>query len=179
MNNSKVSVRYAKALLETALEKRADEQVRKDVALILDCLKSEGDFSLMLESPVIADSKKIEIFSAMFSSSFSPLTLDFFKILVKNKRENFLKIICMNYLTFYAKDKSIRQVTVTSATEQSDEVYSAVRQLVAKAFDNSAEVEMTKKIDSDIIGGLIIQIDDKVYDASIKTQLKKVKEKLK
>jgi F0F1-type ATP synthase delta subunit len=51
----------------------------------------------------------------------------------------------MNYLTFYAKDKSIRQVTVTSATEQSDEVYSAVRQLVAKAFDNSAEVEMTKK----------------------------------
>jgi F-type H+-transporting ATPase subunit delta len=85
----------------------------------------------------------------------------------------------MNYLTFYAKDKSIRQVTVTSATEQSDEVYSAVRQLVAKAFDNSAEVEMTKKIDSDIIGGLIIQIDDKVYDASIKTQLKKVKEKLK
>ena len=174
MNNSKVSVRYAKALLQTALEKKAEEQVRKDVALILDCLKTEGDFSLMLESPVIADSKKIEIFSAMFSSSFSPLTLDFFKILVKNKRENFLKIICMNYLSFYAKDKSIRQVT-----EQSDEVYSAVQQLVAKAFDNSGTVEMTKKIDSDIIGGLIIQIDDKVYDASIKTQLKKVKEKLK
>ena len=179
MNNSKVSVRYAKALLQTALEKKSEEQVRKDVALILDCLKTDADFSLMLESPVIADRKKVEIFNAMFSSSFSPLTLDFFKLLIKNKRENFLKIICLDYLSFYAEGKNIRQVTVTSATEQPDEVYSAVQRLVAKAFDDSGTVEMTRKTDADIIGGLIIQIDDKVYDASIRTQLKKVKEKLK
>jgi len=40
-------------------------------------------------------------------------------------------------------------------------------------------VEVLEKVDSSIIGGLIIKIDDKEYDASIRTQLKKVKEKLK
>jgi len=136
------------------------------------------DFKAMLESPIIVDSAKVEIFKKLFGSKFNKLTTDFFSLLVKNKREGFLKIICLNYLGFYAKNKNIRRVIITSAVKNPVEVSEKIKQLV-KTQDNRSTVELTEKLDPALIGGLIIQIDDKVYDASIKTQLAKVKEKLK
>ena len=114
----------------------------------------------------------------MFEGKFQKLTLDFFAMTVKNKRENFLKIICMNYLGFYAQRKNIRKVVITSAAKLDKDTASQISLLV-KSQDKTSSVELFEKTDESIIGGLIVQIDDKVYDASIRTQLKKVKEKLK
>lgn len=178
MNNSKISVRYAKALLQTALEYKTEDAVRNDIESLLECINTLPDFKAMLESPIIVDSAKVEIFKKLFGSKFNKLTTDFFSLLVKNKREGFLKIICLNYLGFYAKNKNIRRVIITSAVKNPVEVSEKIKQLV-KTQDNRSTVELTEKLDPALIGGLIIQIDDKVYDASIKTQLAKVKEKLK
>ena len=131
-----------------------------------------------MESPVISASDKTKIFNAMFGDKFQKLTSDFFEVLVKNKREGFLKIICMDYLGFYAKKKNIKKVVITSASELDNETSEKIA-LIVKNQDQTATVELSQKTDADIIGGLIIQIDDKVYDASVRTQLKKVKEKLK
>ncbi|MBQ3655565.1 MAG: ATP synthase F1 subunit delta [Bacteroidales bacterium] len=178
MNNSKISVRYAKALFQTAVEKNIETEVRGDVASLLECIKSSEDFRALLESPVIAPDNKIKIFDAMFGGKFQKLTSDFFAMTVKNKREGFLKIICLNYLGFYAKGKNIRKVVITSAAKLDGESASQIEMLVKKQDENST-VELSEQVDENILGGLIIQIDDKVYDASIRTQLKKVKEKLK
>ena len=84
----------------------------------------------------------------------------------------------MDYLGFYAKKKNIKKVVITSASELDNETSEKIA-LIVKNQDQTATVELSQKTDADIIGGLIIQIDDKVYDASVRTQLKKVKEKLK
>ena len=93
MNNSKISVRYAKALFQTAVEKNIETEVRGDVASLLECITSSEDFRALLESPVIAPDNKIKIFDAMFGGKFQKLTSDFFALTVKNKSEGFLKII--------------------------------------------------------------------------------------
>jgi F-type H+-transporting ATPase subunit delta len=178
MNDSKISVRYAKALFETAVKNSQEDEVRGDIQTLLQALTSSEDFRLFLESPVIADSDKVKIFGEVFNGKISKLTSDFFSLLVKNKRENFLKIICLNYLGFYSKSKNIRHVTITTATKAGEETAKEIVSLIKKT-DTTAKVEVLEKVDSSIIGGLIIKIDDKEYDASIRTQLKKVKEKLK
>ena len=62
MNDSKISVRYAKALFETAVKNSQEDEVRGDIQTLLQALTSSEDFRLFLESPVIADSDKVKIF---------------------------------------------------------------------------------------------------------------------
>jgi len=176
MNDSKISVRYAKALIQTAIEQGCEDAVRNDMESLLQCINSSADLRAVLESPVIADSKKNEIFGALFSNGFNKLTMDFIHVLVKNKREGFLRIICLDYIEFYARHKNIRRVRLTSAVEASADTIARVKQL---AGEGASSVELTPEVDPDIIGGLIVQIDDKVYDASVRTQLAKIKDNLK
>ncbi len=178
MNDSKISVRYAKALLQAAIEKGCEDAVRGDMVSLLGCINESPDFKALLESPVVADGKKVEIFDSLFAAHFSSLTTDFFKVLVKNKRENFLKIICMNFSEFYARSKNIKRVRITSAVETSSGVQNTIRDL-AKEVGGGSNVELSVKIDPEIIGGLIVQVEDKVYDASVKNQLARIKEQLK
>jgi len=178
MNDSKISVRYAKALLQAATEAGSEDTVRGDMASLLSCINSSSDFKMLLESPVMADDRKVEIFDNLFANSFNKLTLDFFKVLVKNKRENFLRMICLNFAEFYARSKNIKRVQITSAVAATDSVKEKVCAL-AKSVGGDSNVELTVKVNPDIIGGLIVQVDDKVYDASVRTQLAKIKENLK
>ncbi len=176
MNDSKISVRYAKALFQTAVEQKCDTVVKGDVETLRDCIAGSNELRAVLESPVIADTRKMEIFESLFASSFCKLTMDFLKVLVKNKRENYLRIICLDFLEFYARYKNIRRVKVTSAVEISADVAAKVREI---AGAGASAVELTPEVDPGIIGGIIVQIDDKVYDASVRTQLAKIKENLK
>lgn len=178
MNDSKISVRYAKALLQAAVDAKKEDAVRSDMVSLLECITASPDFRALLESPVVADSKKVEIFDSLFAENFCKLTIDFFKVLVRNKRENFLKMICLNFAEFYARSKNIKRVLITSAVETTDDVRQKVKAL-AKDVSEGSNVELSVKVDPDIIGGLIVQVDDKVYDASVKSQLAKIKENLK
>jgi len=178
MNDSKISVRYAKALLQAAVESGSEDAVRSDMVSLLGCINSSPEFKTLLESPVVADGRKLEIFDSLFAGSFNKLTLDFFKVLVKNKRENFLKMICLNFAEFYARSKNIKRVQITSAVETSGGVRDKVKALAASVGGGS-NVELSVKVDPEIIGGIIVQVEDKVYDASVRTQLARIKENLK
>lgn len=177
MNNSKISVRYAKALFQIATQNGCEDQVRDDMSNILTCINTMPDFKILLDSPVLADDVKIETFKQMFGQNICPLTLDFFKLLVKNKRENYLKIICLNYSGYYNRNKNITKVLITSAVESSSELNNSIKDLVIKS-NPGCKVELSTQIDNSIIGGVIINVDDKQYDASVKTQLSIFKDKL-
>lgn len=176
MNDSKISVRYAKALLQTAIEQNCEDVVKRDMETLRDCIAESNELKAVLESPVIVGARKMEILGSIFNGSFSKLSMDFLNVLVKNKRENFLRIICLDYLEFYARHKNIRRVKVTSAVGISADMEAKVKDIAAAG---ASAVELTQEVNPDIIGGLIVQIDDKVYDASVKTQLAKIKEILK
>lgn len=176
MNDSKISVRYAKALIQTAIEQGCEDAVRDDVDTLLQCISESEYLKSVLESPVIPDTKKSEIFKEIFGSRLSRLTMDFLMLLVRNKRESFLKIACLDYLEFYARHKNIRRVKLTSAVRLSNDVVSRVS-IIAGA--GASSVELSPVVDPDVIGGLIVQIDDKVYDASVRSQLARIKENLK
>lgn len=176
MNESAIAVRYAKAIFMLAREKDLIDSLKNDVELILNLCKNSSDFILLLETPVVKTSEKSRLISRIFEDKIHPLTLNFLQLIVKNKRETFIPSISRDALDFIRKEKNIKAAILTTATKIDKSVITEMKILLEK--DLGGKMELTSNINSDIIGGLILRIEDKQLDASVSTQLKKIKQQL-
>jgi F-type H+-transporting ATPase subunit delta len=175
MNNNRISVRYAKALFQTALEKNIAEKIKSDMLLLIASSKIL-EFKHFLENPVIFPSKKQELFNHVFKDKVNDLTLDFFKLLTKNKRELFLSTIAINYKDLADKHFGIKAVELITAFKAEEKLLSDVSAIMSKIF--KAKIEINKKTDPDIIGGFVLTVEGVQYDASVSHKLNNVKKDL-
>ncbi len=173
MNESIITVRYAKAFFSLAKEKNMLPDLRQDIELVAKICNESTDFILFLESPVVKTSKKINLLTEIFAKSVNKLTLDFLTLITKNKREFYIPGICRNFIGLSRKDQGIKTAVITTATIIPDETLKAVKTILEKELD--AKVELTETVKPEIIGGLLLRVDDKQLDASVSTQLKKIK----
>lgn len=176
MDYSAISVRYAKAFFMLAKEKNKLDVLKKDIEQVSGLYAHSKNFVLFLESPVIKTSKKLELIDSIFEAKINDLTMKFLNMIIRNKREVYLPGICHNFLKLARKDQNILSATLTTATEIDPTVLSKIKSLVEKELN--AKVELTSKTDSKIIGGMVLRLDDKQYDASVAAQLKKIKQEL-
>lgn len=176
MNESLVTVRYAKALFQLAREEGKTEGVREDIRTVLSCIEDSKEFTGFLESPLIKSGKKQEVMDAIFQGKVSELTHRFLELLIQNKRENLLHFICVYYLKLYKIDQGIQEGTLTTATELSKEGQQAIHNYIEKKF--KATIDIENKTDPSIIGGFVLRIEDKQINASLSAQLKKIKREL-
>jgi len=176
MNQSKISVRYAKAFFEFGSEKKMLESIVIDVKLLIESLHSIPVFKEFIENPIVRPSDKKLFVSQLLTKKVSKETIDFLNVLITNKREAYLQDILRNFLGLYRAKSGVTQVTVTSAIELTKQQKGDVISHVEKEY--KTKVDLIEKIDSAILGGYIIRIDDLQYDASIKTKLKQVKKEL-
>lgn len=176
MDQSAITVRYAKAFFATAKEKNLLEMFKADMQLVAEICDCSGDFVLLLESPVVNETKKSELISTIFKGKVHELTLNFLRLIVKNKREGYIPSIARNFLALTRKDQNIKSATLITATEVSSSAKTKIEKLLEKELN--AKIELASEVNGDIIGGLVLRIDDKQYDASVATQIKKIKEKL-
>lgn len=176
MDHSAITVRYAKAFFTLAKEKSLLSPLKKDIELIADICQHSTDFILLLESPVVKASKKMTLITSIFSEKVSSLTLDFLHLITKNKRESHIPAICHHFLGLTRKDQNIKSALITTATEINKETIKKIKILMEKELD--AKIELSSKINPEIIGGLVLRVEDMQYDASVATQLKIIKQKL-
>lgn len=176
MNESAITVRYSKAIYSLAFEKEIIDSLKNDMELISNVCKNSTDFILLLETPVVKTSEKSRLISKIFEKKIHPLTLNFLQLIVKNNRETFIPSISRDTLDFIRREKNIKSAVLTTAIQIDQSVIEEVETLLEKELDG--KVELTEKVNPDIIGGLILRIDDKQMDASVSTQLKKIKQQL-
>ena len=176
MNESAINVRYAKALFLTAKEKNRIANLKSDIELVLNVCNNSADFILLLESPVIKMSKKSELISSIFKEKVDHLTMNFLELIMTNKREVYIPGICRNFLSLTRKDQNIKLAVLTTTTEVTSDSIQKVTNLLEQEL--KAKIELSTKIKPEIIGGLVLRLDDKQFDASIATQLKKIKQTL-
>jgi F-type H+-transporting ATPase subunit delta len=176
MNESKISVRYARALYMAAERGGVLESVGEDVRQLQDIYRNSGEFVLFLQSTVIRKSRKTELLHQLFESRLHPLTMRFLLLLAENRRESRLALICINFIEIIREKQGIASVTVTTASVLSAEVVEDIRRLLA--LRTGKTIELTERIKPELIGGLVLRIGDLQYDGSIAHQLKKVKESL-
>lgn len=171
---SRVASRYVKSLLDLAVSQGALEKVHADMKLFAATIEKSRDLELMLKSPVIKHDKKNAILSAIFKSKVTALTMAFIDILTKKNREPLLPEIANEFHNAYNHYKGIGKASVTTTTPMDAKTRQQFETIVKK-LSNSKEVEIDEKIDKDLIGGFILNVEDRQIDASIKNNLRKLK----
>ena len=161
--------RYAKALLNHAKELKCLDKVAKDLDGISELIVESREFSDFIKNPVIKPENQIEIIDKTLNKKVSKEALNFLKFLCTKNRLLHLQDICTSFAKQYKEDNNILQLQITSKYDlDSKVIYSLSKQLSDK-YKKQIEPEVT--LDEEMIGGIKIQIDDKVYDNSVKSQL--------
>jgi F-type H+-transporting ATPase subunit delta len=176
MSQSKIHVRYAKALFSIARKQGEIDRVRQDMELILKIFSENDNFTVVFSNPSFRGAFREKFFKQVFGDQLCERTYSFIELLLDNKRELFLPGMARRFLFLYKKEKGILTVTMTSAVQLSTETIEHIRKRIASL--HSCEVEMECLINPDLIGGFLLRIDDRLMDASIRGELKKIQEEL-
>lgn len=170
MAAERISARYAKSLLDLAIEQNKLERVREDVAYFLEAAQVR-DLRLLLRSPIIHTSTKRRIFEKLFSGHFDPLSIAFMDIILRKGREAYLADIAQAFVEQYRELKQISSVKLTTATPVTAERIEEIRQKVRASGITFPNVEIETHVKPSILGGFILEFGDKLYDASVAHQL--------
>ena len=172
MAGARAAIRYAKAVLSLASDRKSTDAVNADMKLIANTIADSKDLSDALQSPVISSAIKKSIVLEVFKKS-DKTTLSLIDTLIANNRIAILADVAAKYNQLYDKSKGIEVATVTTAIPLTD----ALKQKVlAKAKElTGKDIEVESIVDESILGGFILRIGDIQYNASISNQLNKLK----
>ena len=151
------------------------EQTQADMTLILE-MSSLTEFRQLTDNPTIRPSKKIAIFSETFGKHVNQLTLDLARLVFKNRREEYLAAIARNLITMAKKHLGIKEVFLTTAYQTDRKTSELVRIEVARTL--STKIDMKEKVDPSLIGGFVIRVDDRLFDASVREKLRKIRKEM-
>lgn len=174
MPNPRLAARYAKSLVDFAIEKGELEAVNKDVEFIRDLIAVSPETRLILNSPVIKPEKKVQILSSVTKGRVGEITRGFFALLLNKSRENILPEIVTAFKEQYNVIKGIHKVKITSAQPMSDDQKQMFLDKLT-ADTGMKNIDLVAKVDPSLIGGFVVEYDNKVVDTSIKYDLSTIR----
>jgi F-type H+-transporting ATPase subunit delta len=173
MPNPRLASRYAKSILDLAIEKNQLEKIFADMQWLQQVLKRSRDFSNLLRSPVIKPGKKQQVVEAVLKGNVSEMTSLFIRLLIAKGRETSLAEITSSFIKQYKEYKNIYTVKLTTAAPLNDDLKNAIISQIRKTSEMQ-NIELEAGLNEDLIGGFVLQTGDKLIDASIAYDLKQV-----
>lgn len=173
MSEIQVASRYAKSLIDLAEEQNALEPIKGDIETFVSVLKKNSQLAAVLRNPIINQDKKLAILNNLFGKTFNKVVLAFFRIMVSKGRSEVLFSTGREFLNEYNKREGIIRATVTSAVPLSEPIRKEIEKVVVDA--TKCRVVLEPKVDRDLIGGFILKVGDRQFDASIASKLSKLK----
>lgn len=175
MHSLKITNRYAKALLDLAVNENRLDELGNDLEFIQQNIVTVREISLLLKSPIIKIEKKRDVFTKLFKNKISDTALNFCDLVIRRQRGDLLINIIKKFFDLKDEYLNIKNITVKSAVEldnfQINELKSILEQYLGK------KVILRLLVDKSLIGGFIVQVDDTVIDASLKHQLDLLRKK--
>lgn len=176
MSSRKVAIKYAQSLLDLAVEQNNVDVVVRDANFVLEVLKSNTNLIRTLQSPIIKSLLKQSILDEIFVNKVSESFISFIRFVVQKGRESILEEILISFDQLKNVKLGIAKVNLTTSLEVDDNQLEKIKTTLEGLL--SKKVAFDKIIDASIIGGFVAQVDDKIYDASIKNQLELMKKQL-
>lgn len=174
MSEIKVASRYAKSLLDLAKENNTLEEVKNDMVLIDQVIDKNDELKSILENPIIPLDKKIAILNGVFGDNVNKITKSFFNIIVNKGRSSVIYGTAKEFTQQYNVLKGIVTAEVTTAIALDGNAKQEVVSIVKKEL-GANDVIVKERIDDKIIGGFVLKVGDKQFDASIANGLSKLK----
>lgn len=175
MKGTKAASRYAKALLDLAIENDKLDAVVADMAFLMATSEDSNEFGTFLRSPIVSSEKKVSILNSIFGH-FDELTTRFMNLVTKNRRESLLPAIAFSFDAQVKQYRGIVPVTLISAAPLNSETKVMIMKKISSSV--KGELEITEKIDNELIGGFIVRMGDTQIDASVSSQFNNLKQRL-
>ncbi len=172
MAGTRAAIRYAKAVLSLASDQKAALAVDNDMKLLSKTISENEDLDQLIKNAVIKSEVKKEMLNKIFPK-LNVISSNLFDLLVSNKRINILGDIALKYSQLFddlnGKEKAIVTTAIPMTNDLEEKVLKKIKQLTSKT------VELENIVDESIIGGFILRIGDKQYNASVSSKLNKLK----
>lgn len=169
---SRAAIRYAKAILETAISSGTAAKVNDDMKLIIATVDSSAELKDFLLSPIIASDLKKNALLEVFASVESE-TKSLFRLLQENKRFEIVVSIANQFNALFDEMNGVEVAKVTTAFPITTELEAQVLDKLASISNKKITIENI--VDPSIIGGFILRIGDKQYNASVSNRLQELK----
>lgn len=170
--NTEVAQPYAQALLSIAQSKNLTEDFGTDARTLLNLLSENQQLRNFIDNPFIASENKKALIKQILGEA-SPYLRNFLLLLVDKRRIFFLEEILQQYLALLRQLNQTVLAEVTSAVALTEDQQQAVKEKVL-AITKARQVELATKVDSSLIGGVIIKVGSQVIDSSIRGQLRRL-----
>ena len=166
-----VARRWAKALMELACEDEhiSKEDILDDLREISETIENSDDLSNVINNPSISTEEKQIVLCKLFQNSVMPIVYNFIFALNLKKRNSIISEISVEVEKELERIKNIAHVNVTSAIELADERRAQIKAKIAEKLHKDVVVDWG--VDSDIIAGLILNIDEMIIDNSVRHKL--------
>ena len=176
-----IAQRYAQALLGVALDsehaKNADpDTIAKELADLAALLESNPALADALSTPAIAAETRVAVLDEVISGqSLTDATVNLLRLLTERERMSVFGLIVERYQKLLLEHKRIQPGEVTSAYPLNDQQQKRLSDGLGEALGKT--MELTFSNDPTLVGGLVVRVGNRVYDASVINQLERVKEK--
>ncbi len=172
MVESRAASRYAKALLELAVEQNVLNQVHEDMLLFIRTVDENRALLLMLQSPIVPHYKKHNILQELFQKRVHPVTFTIFDIITRKNREGILYDIAKAFHDQYNAYNNIQVAQVTTTFPLDEQLRSKFKKITEET--TGKKIELQEKVDPKLIGGFVLRVGDRQIDESIKGKLQRL-----
>lgn len=171
-----ISMRYARALLKSALVLQLEDRVYEEMQTLAENYLKIPELRQTIDNPMIANEKKNKILLSACGGNVSELTERFLFLVLKEDRANVLQFIATSFVTLYRKHKNIIRCKLTTAVELDAETEQRIKGFVQGL--TQADIEFHTEVDSSFIGGFKLEYDTYQLDLSVKKKLRDIRTQL-
>jgi len=163
---------YARSLFEVAKEQDKLDEVREQFGQIADAISADRELQVFFFSPYFSSAEKIAGLKRAVSGVDAEL-LNFLELLIEKQRMPEIFRIRRQLDELWKQENRRIDVTVTSAVSLEPSVVEKVGEEIER--QTGQKVELSSRVDAEILGGIVLQVGNKVLDASIRSRLEKLR----
>lgn len=177
MNDGLIPNRYAKALFKLSQERGDTALVYNEMKQLDVAYSNEAALKKAVNNPFLPVADKLKLLCAASGAELDGTSAKFMELVIKNNRIDFMRAIALAFMKQYRELNGIAKVEVVTATALGDDEIKEILDVVKSQLGNKT-IELTKSVNPDLIGGFMVDVDSRVLDASVKSQLEKLRLKL-
>ena len=175
MDTGRISTRYAKALYAYAAKLKEEDVLFEKMKFLSGSFAAHKSLQKVMEDLTVSAEDKQKLLTTAGGNSVCKSYDSLLDLLAKNRRESYAQMITLSYQKIYKKEKGIITGKLTTVNPAGEKIMQKLKTLIA---GEKYEVDFITRIDPKIIGGFVLDVDFNQLDASIKSQLDKVKMQL-
>lgn len=176
MQTSPVARVYAESFLELAAGRGQVDELGTALREFAAVVESDAQFGTFLRSPAIADADKKRVLDAALRGRADDVLIDFLGVLVDNQRIGEIDAITAAYAARADEAAGRQRVQVVTAVPLPDDQRQRLQAMLEERLRRTCILE--SQVEPELLGGMVFTIGDKVYDGSVRTQLRRLRKEM-